>query len=281
MRDPVPLDPHDVPLLRMSVSRDGPGAYDDLLPALGAHAAANADDIGYRERRDELVTAFLPLVRNLARRYASDGNADDIEQVGIIGLIKAIDRYDPELSPRGPLSYLVPSVQGEMKRHLRDRTWSVKVPRGTKELAVAVDRASTALTNELGRSPRVSELATRLEVTVDDVVDALNALDSYQTRSLDVSDPVTGTSLGDRVGSEDDTLGVAEIRGDLRRAIAALPDRERTVLLLRFYGNQTQSEIGQRIGVSQMHVSRLVTTSLALLREHLDGPADLPDAAAG
>ncbi|WP_165922521.1 SigB/SigF/SigG family RNA polymerase sigma factor [Pseudonocardia endophytica] len=265
----------------MSVSRDGPGAYDDLLPALGAHAAANADDIGYRERRDELVTAFLPLVRNLARRYASDGNADDIEQVGIIGLIKAIDRYDPELSPRGPLSYLVPSVQGEMKRHLRDRTWSVKVPRGTKELAVAVDRASTALTNELGRSPRVSELATRLEVTVDDVVDALNALDSYQTRSLDVSDPVTGTSLGDRVGSEDDTLGVAEIRGDLRRAIAALPDRERTVLLLRFYGNQTQSEIGQRIGVSQMHVSRLVTTSLALLREHLDGPADLPDAAAG
>ena len=263
------------------VRRDGPNAYDDLLPDLRAHAAAKPGDPGYRERRDALVEAFLPLVHNLARRFATDGNADDIEQVGIIGLIKAIDRYDPDLAPRGPLSYLVPSVQGEMKRHLRDRTWSVKVPRGIKELAVSVNQASIELTNELGRSPRVSELAARLDSPTDDVVDALNALESYQTRSLDVPDPETGTSLGDRVGTEDDTLGVAEVRSDLRRAIAALPDRERTVLLLRFYGNHTQSEIGQRIGVSQMHVSRLISKSLALLRESVDGEAGVPDAAAG
>lgn len=263
------------------VRRDGPDAYDDLLPDLRAHAAARPGEPGYRERRDALVEAFLPLVRNLARRYASDGNADDIEQVGIIGLIKAIDRYDPDLAPRGPLSYLVPSVQGEMKRHLRDRTWSVKVPRGIKDFSVAVNQASADLANELGRSPRVSELAARLEAPTDDVVDALQALESYRTRSLDVPDPETGTPLGDRVGAEDDTLGVAEIRSDLRRAIAALPDRERTVLLLRFYGNQTQSEIGRRIGVSQMHVSRLISRSLALLRESVDAEAELPDAAAG
>lgn len=263
------------------VRRDGPNAYDDLLPDLRAHAAAQPGDPGYRERRDALVEAFLPLVRNLARRYAIDGNADDIEQVGIIGLIKAIDRYDPDLAPRGPLSYLVPSVQGEMKRHLRDRTWSVKVPRGIKEFAVTVNQVSVELTTELGRSPRVSELAARLEASTDDVVDALQALESYQTRSLDVPDPETGTSLGDRVGGEDDTLGVAEIRSDLRRAIAALPDRERMVLLLRFYGNHTQSEIGQRIGVSQMHVSRLISKSLAVLRERVDADAELPEAVAG
>jgi len=264
-----------------TVRRDGPNAYDDLLPDLRAHAAATPGEPGYRERRDHLVEAFLPLVHNLARRYSIDGNTEDVEQVGIIGLIKAIDRYDPDLAPRGPLSYLVPSIQGEMKRHLRDRTWSIKVPRGIKELAVTVNQASIDLTTELGRSPRVSELAAHLHAPTDDIVDALAALESYRTRSLDVPDPETGTTLGERVGSDDDTLGVAEIRSDLRRAIAALPDRERTVLLLRFYGNHTQSEIGQRIGVSQMHVSRLISKSLALLRQSVDGEVHIPNAAVG
>lgn len=254
--------------------RDGPDAYDDLVPDLRRHAESKPGAPGRDARRDRLITEFLPLVRNLSHRYAGRIPAEDLEQAGVIGLIKAIDRYDPDASTGGPLAYLVPSVRGEILRHLRDHSWSMRVPRALKELSVGVNRATVTLTQRLGRAPRPSELATELGVPVVEVVETLGAMDSHRASSLDETDPDSGFGPADRLGADDPALAVIDHRGDLRRIVSELPERERTILLLRFYGEHTQSQIAERVGVSQMHVSRLLTRTLAELRVRMVADAD-------
>ncbi|MBW0101324.1 SigB/SigF/SigG family RNA polymerase sigma factor [Pseudonocardia sp. KRD291] len=250
--------------------RDGRNGYDDLEPDLRLHAQSRVGDPGREERRDRLIREFLPLVHNLSRRYGVGTHSpEDVEQAGIVGLIKAIDRYDPESARGGPLAYLVPSVRGEMLRYLRDHTWAMRVPRDLKELSVRVRKATDVLTQQLGRAPRPTELAEEIGVPVGEVVDTLAALESYQAHSLDVPFAEDGPSLGDRLGVEDEALDVVEQRGTLRSLINELPERERTILLLRFYGEQTQTRIAEQVGVSQMHVSRLLSRTIEHLRSRM------------
>ncbi|MEU7812675.1 sigma-70 family RNA polymerase sigma factor [Pseudonocardia sp. NPDC049154] len=250
-------------------ARDGPHAYDDLEPLLRKHAGSGPEDPEHDTRREYLITQFLPLVRNIARRYASSATAEDLEQAGVVGLIRAVDNYDPDVTTGGPLAYLVPSIRGSMLRHLRDHTWALRVPRGIKDLTISVNRATIDLTQRLGRAPRPSEIAAELDQPLDDVVEALEALAGHRADSLDEPGSETGFTLADRLGSADSGLDLVDHSGDLRRLVAALPERERTILLLRFYGEHTQTQIAEKVGISQMHVSRLLARTLAHLRAEL------------
>ena len=255
--------------------RDGLHGYDDLQPELDRYAGLDPDDPDREELRERLVREFLPLVHNLSRRFAGPNQPlEDIQQAGALGLIKAIDRYDPARTSGGALGFLVPSVRGEMLRYLRDHTWAMRVPRDLKELSVSVRRAADTLSQRLGRAPRPSEIAAHVGVPVSEVVDTLGALESYRARSLDA--PVTDgeQTVGEQLAAEDDILDLAESRDDLRRAIDRLPARDRKILLLRFYGEQTQSRIAEQVGLSQMHVSRLLARTLQRLRAELSEAAD-------
>jgi RNA polymerase sigma-B factor len=238
--------------------------------AVMAQLAGLAEDDPQRAAlRDELVTMHLPLVHHLARRFRDRGEPhDDLVQVGTIGLIKAVDRFDTE---RGVAfsTYATPTIIGEIKRHFRDKGWSVRVPRRLQELRLAIGRATAELSQSQGRSPTVKELATHLKLSEDEVLEGLDAALSYSTLSLDGSgrDP-SGESrtLVDTLGSDDAGLENVEYRETLRPALASLPDRERQIVLLRFFHNKTQSEIAEQVGVSQMHVSRLLVKALGTLR---------------
>ncbi|MBP2367912.1 sigma-70 family RNA polymerase sigma factor [Pseudonocardia parietis] len=252
--------------------RDGPHGYDDLEPDLRRLAAMQPHDPGRGPLRDRLICEFLPLVRNLSRRYlTATHSAEDIQQAATLGLIKALDRYNPDAATGGPLGYLIPSVRGEILRYLRDHSWALRVPRDLKELGVGINRATITLTQRLGRAPRPSELAEELDTTTADVVEALGALESYRAASLDIPGPDGELTLGERLGADDPDLEAATMRDELRERIDALPPRERRILLLRFFGDRTQSEIAAEIGVSQMHVSRLLSRVVTRLREELGG----------
>ncbi|SFN73762.1 RNA polymerase sigma-B factor [Pseudonocardia ammonioxydans] len=258
-------------------ARDGRHAYDHLTPALERLAAIPSGDAERHELREHVIREFRPLVRNLSRRFAPGGNgAEDVEQAGMLGLVKAVDRYDPAAATGGPLGFLVPSIRGEMKRHLRDRSWSVRVPRDLKELAIRVRNTADTLGQQLGRAPRPSELARELGVSTDEVIDALGALDSHHARSLDAhagagdgSDSGDDTPLGELIGTDDPGLELAAHRAELHTVIGELPERERTILTMRFFGDHTQSQIATQLGISQMHVSRLLSRTLRRLREQL------------
>lgn len=260
-------------------TRDGRHGYDHLVPVLEQLAATSVADADRRALREHVIREFRPLVRNLSRRFAQGGNsAEDIEQAGMLGLVKAIDRYDPAAATGGPLGFLVPSIRGEMKRYLRDRSWAVRVPRDLKDLAVRVRSTADTLGQRLGRAPRPSELARELDVTTDEVIDALGALDSHHARSLDArtgdgsgdgGGDGGGTPLGELIGGEDPGLEVAAHRAELHAVIGALPERERRILMMRFFGDSTQSQIAAQLGISQMHVSRLLSRTLTQLREQL------------
>jgi RNA polymerase sigma-B factor len=255
-----------------NTGRDGRHAYDHLAPDLRRLAALGADDPERGPLRDRLICEFLPVVRNLSGRFRTGNHsAEDIEQAGVLGLIKAIDRYDPDSATGGPLGYLVPSVRGELLRYLRDHSWALRVPRDLKDLSVGVNRATATLTQRLGRAPRPSELAEELDTSTAEVVDTLQALESYRPTSLDTPSPDGETPLAERLGGDDSALETAALRDELRAELDALPARERKILLLRFYGNKTQSEIAAEVGISQMHVSRLLSRTVATLREALDG----------
>ena len=255
--------------------RDGRHGYDHLIPALERLAGTADGEPDRAALRDHVIREFRPLVRNLSRRFAPGGNgAEDVEQAGMLGLVKAVDRYDPQAATGGPLGFLVPSIRGEMKRYLRDRSWSVRVPRDLKELAVRVRSTADTLGQQLGRAPRPSELARELGVDTGDVVDALGALDSHHARSLDAptgdgSEAGDDTPLGELMGGEDPGLELAAHRAELHAVINALPSRERTIVMMRFFGDRTQSQIAMQLGISQMHVSRLLARTLARLREQL------------
>ncbi len=220
--------------------------------------------------RDQLVTMNLPLVEHVARRFRDRGEShDDLVQVGTIGLIKSVDRFD---TGRGVefSTYATPTIVGEIKRHFRDRGWAIRVPRRLQELRMALNRATTDLTHELGRSPTVRELAERIGVSEDEILEGIESAQAYATTSLDGGDDdESGPSLTDSLGFEDDALEGIEYRESLRPLLAALPERERQIIILRFFHNMTQSQIADEVGVSQMHVSRLLTKSLTTLRSGL------------
>jgi RNA polymerase sigma-B factor len=222
---------------------------------------------GDSRAREQLVERFMPLARQLARRYhRGEEPFDDLLQVASLGLLKAIDRFDLE---RGIAfsSYAVPTILGEIKRHFRDRTWAVRVPRDLQELVLRVDGAVSDLGRELHRAPTVPELAERLQASEEDVLEALQAGGAYRATSLETPrGDEEGDTLADSIGSDEDGFAQAEHRATLDRLLTAVGPREREVLRLRFVEDLTQAEIGERIGVSQMQVSRLIRQAVARLR---------------
>jgi RNA polymerase sigma-B factor len=234
--------------------------------------AAMSDDSPMRSRlRDEVICACLPVVRRIATRFHGRGETvDDLVQVATIGLIKSVDRFDVSRETQF-LSYATPTILGEIKRHFRDKGWSVKVSRPMQELSLEINRALPDLTQRLGRTPLIADIAEHLGVPVAEVIGGLDCGQAYSARSLSspVGGPDSGMSLGDLMGGEDPEMESVADRTTLRALLADVPERERQILTLRFFGNLTQSEIAERIGVSQMHVSRLLTRTLKDLRERL------------
>lgn len=225
---------------------------------------------GDQRAREELVERFLPLARNLARRYSGAREPfDDLLQVASLGLVKAIDRFDIN---RGAAfsSFAVPTILGELKRYFRDLGWSVHVPRGAQEQALKVQEAHERLTTKTGRPPTVTELAEYLELTVENILDALETAAAHHSTSLDAPredrDDESG-SLVDAFGDEDHRYQLVEETATISLAARELTPRERRVLALRFAGDMTQTQIAQEIGVSQMQVSRILRRALARLRE--------------
>jgi RNA polymerase sigma-B factor len=220
--------------------------------------------------REAIVERFLPLARQLAARYQRPEEPfDDVYQVACFGLVKAVDRFDVA---RGVAfsSYAVPTIMGEIKRHFRDRTWAVRVPRDLQELALRVDRVVAELTRELGRAPSVDEVARAVDTECEDILEAMQASSAYRATSLETpragGEGEPGDTLGDSVGRVDDGFNRAEQRAVLHALMRSLTPREREVVRLRFEEDLTQAEIGERIGVSQMQVSRVLRQAIARLR---------------
>lgn len=223
--------------------------------------------------RDELVRRYLPFARRLAMRYQSPHEVlDDLIQVANVGLIGAVNRFEPD---RGTsfVGFATPTILGELKRHFRDTGWSVHVPRGTKDLALKVQQAVAALTDRHGRSPEVGQLADYLELSVEQVLEGLESAQAHYTDSLDapVSDAdADAPTLAEHLGGIDDGYDLVDTATVLRGGIGALPYLERTALTLRIAGDLKQSEIAQRMGCSQMQVSRLLRRAAERLRDQLD-----------
>jgi RNA polymerase sigma-B factor len=225
---------------------------------------------GDASARELLVERHLPLVRSLARRYAGRGEAlEDIEQVGAIGLIKAIDRYELDRDV-ALTTYATPNVVGEIKRHFRDKGWAIRVPRALQELNAKMSGTIEALTVKLGRSPTIQEIATQLETTGEQVLEALEAGSAYAPASLS-SGPTEDSELDpmETIGTEDTEFERADERASLEPALASLPEREREILRMRFEDGLTQTQIAERVGISQMHVSRLIRKSIDRMRTQL------------
>ncbi|MFE9093751.1 RNA polymerase sigma factor SigF [Streptomyces sp. NPDC007264] len=224
----------------------------------------------YAELRNQLVRMHLPLVEHLARRFRNRGEPlDDLTQVATIGLIKSVDRFDPDRGVEFS-TYATPTVVGEIKRHFRDKGWAVRVPRRLQELRLALTTATAELSQQHGRSPTVHELAQKLAISEEEVLEGLESANAYSTLSLDVPDTDDESpAVADTLGAEDEALEGVEYRESLKPLLEDLPPREKRILLLRFFGNMTQSQIAQEVGISQMHVSRLLARTLAQLREKL------------
>jgi len=241
-------------------------------PAGGPVSAADSQELferwrrdQNREARDELIARFLPLARKLARRYAQSSEPyDDLVQVASLGLVKAVERFDPA---RGFAftSFAVPTIVGELKRYFRDTGWAIHVDRGAQERARRINEAQQAISARTGRPPRVDELAQYLELSEEEVLDGLQVAEAYGTVSLDA--PLAGEEDATRIGDEDERLGLVDDQTTIFAAAKHLPQREREILFLRFGEDLTQSEIADRVGVSQMQVSRLLRRSLQRLRQ--------------
>jgi RNA polymerase sigma-B factor len=219
--------------------------------------------------RDALVRQYMPLARGLARRYGRSSEPfEDLLQVASLGLLKALDRYDAQ---RGHpfASFAVPTILGEMRRYFRDSGWAVHVPRGAQERALKVRDAQERLANERGRAPTVNQLAEYLEFDIEDVVDALQAIQAYETLSLDAPRPRADgevVAYGDTVGQDDERYELVELDATVAAVLGHIAPRERTILRMRFVDDLTQTEIAERVGISQMQVSRLLRRSLEQLR---------------
>ncbi|WP_308192580.1 RNA polymerase sigma factor SigF [Nocardioides sp. CFH 31398] len=234
-------------------------------------ADEDASEAARQASREALVELHLPLVEHCARRFRNRGEPfEDLVQVGTIGLIKSVDRFD---TGRGVefSTYATPTIIGEIKRYFRDKGWAVRVPRRLQELRMQITSATAELTQSLGRSPTASELAGRLGCSVEEVVEGLESANAYATLSLDASDSSEdgAATMLDSLGVEDAALEHVEVRESLKPLLDDLAPREKKILLLRFFKNMTQTQIAAEIGVSQMHVSRLLNRTLTQLRESL------------
>ncbi len=239
---------------------------------LGTYCDAGSSESARLEARDGLVTLHLPLVEHCARRFRNRGEPfEDLVQVGTIGLIKSIDRFDLDRGVEFS-TYATPTIIGEIKRYFRDKGWAIRVPRRLQELRMQISSTAAELTQSLGRSPTPRELAEVIGCTVDDIVEGIESSNAYSTLSLDAAEDSGdegGVSMLEMMGLDDAELEHIEIRESIKPLLEALPPREKRILLLRFFRNKTQSEIAEEIGVSQMHVSRLLTRTLDQLRASL------------
>jgi RNA polymerase sigma-B factor len=246
-------------------------AEQDRKVAKFAQLAVEMDDRRREELRAELVTEYLSVAEHIARRFSGRGEAyDDLVQVARVGLINAVDRFDPD---RGSdfLSFAVPTIMGEVRRHFRDASWSVRVPRRLKELHLQIGQVSGDLGQRLGRAPTPTEIARALDLSVDEVSEGLQAGNAYYAVSVDKpsGDDGESASLADTLGEVDGGLESVENHEALQPLLRELPARERTIVMLRFFGNMTQTQIAKEVGISQMHVSRLLAQTMQHLREKL------------
>lgn len=236
-------------------------------------AGFEVDSSEFQRHRDKIVERCLPLADHIARRFEGRGEPrDDLVQVARVGLVNAVVRFDVETGSDF-VSFAVPTIMGEVRRHFRDNSWSVKVPRRLKELHLRLGAATADLSQRLGRAPTATELAAELGMDRSEVVEGLVAGSSYNTLSIDSgggSEDDDARAIADTLGDVDAGLDRIEDRESLRPLLEALPERERTVLILRFFESMTQTQIAERVGISQMHVSRLLAKSLARLRDQLE-----------
>lgn len=254
--------------------------YDELAPLFVELARVSEQDPRREELRSKLVTEHMPVAEHIARRFSHRGESqEDLTQVATLGLINAVDRFDPD---RGVdfLSYAVPTIMGEVRRHFRDTGWAVRMPRRLQELHLSVSSAISTLSQELGRAPTPTELAENLGISRNEVYRGLEAGNAYRSASLD--ELLTDTDeipLGDAIGESDSELAEVENREAIRPLLAELDERERRILVMRFFRSMTQTQIAEQIGISQMHVSRLLSRTLAWLRDRIEteAPAEPAD----
>ncbi|WP_338900069.1 SigB/SigF/SigG family RNA polymerase sigma factor [Streptomyces sp. TG1A-60] len=275
----------------VNVSANGPGtsarpaapdrrAHDDAPDTAAAFARlAEMDEGPERDLvRDELVRAWLPMAHRIAGRFRNRGeSAEDLRQVAAMGLVKAVDRYEPE---RGAFeSYAVPTITGEIKRHFRDRMWTLRVPRRVQDLRnkVRVARREISQTSGGGAEPSIAEIAAHTGLTEEEVNAGMEALDSFSALSLDaeMSSGDDGYSLADTLGAPDTAYDIVVDRESVKEGLRRLPERERAILYMRFFEDMTQNRIADRLGISQMHVSRLISRSCARVREEALGRTTL------
>lgn len=259
----VTLTPEAIPTPQQPATPK-PAAREDRRLLLRYHRHGDS------RARDELCERFLPLARQLARRYQRGTESlDDLVQVASVGLVKAIDRFDPDRTTAFS-SYAVPTMVGELKRYFRDFGWSVHVPRGMQERTVAVQATVTRMAKELGRSPSPAEVGSELDLGEEDVLEAMEAALAYDALSLEAPRPggeEPGDAVfGDTIGEEDGRYELVELAATIAPALRDLDERDRRILHMRFIEDMTQSEIAGRIGVSQMHVSRLIRRALGRLQ---------------
>jgi RNA polymerase sigma-B factor len=256
-----------IPQARGRAARDI--ATDELWTLLDSLPAGHPDRL---DARNELVALHMPLVRFLAQRYRNRGEMiDDVIQVGSVGLIKSVDRFD---RTRGVAfsTFATPTILGEIRRHFRDRTWMVRVPRPLQDLKARLSAAREDLSQQLGRSPTIAEIAAFLELTEEQVLDGLEAANAYSAISIEApsdGESSIGLAIEARLGVIDEGLDLVERRQCVAPLLDALPERERRIIFLRFFRDMTQSEIAAELGISQMHVSRLLTRTLAQLQARL------------
>lgn len=247
----------------------------ELFAVLRDEAGSDASHEGAREG---LVHLHLPLVEHCARRFRNRGEPfEDLVQVGTIGLLKSIDRFDLERGVEFS-TYATPTIIGEIKRYFRDKGWAIRVPRRLQELRMQIGSASADLTQSLGRSPTPRELAERIGCTVEEILEGIESSNAYSTLSLDASDNDEdgAATMLDAIGVDDENLEHVEIRESIKPLLDRLDAREKKILLLRFFKNMTQSQIAEEIGVSQMHVSRLLSRTLDQLRTSLEAEPPAP-----
>lgn len=274
--DPIPVVDtgrahSDGPAAPPAAAGAGTTGYEHLAPLFVR--LAETDDPAERSMlRDELVTGYLALAHNIGRRFSNRGQpVEDLVQVATVGLINAVDRFEPG---RGPdfMSFAIPTIMGEVRRYFRDHSWAVRVPRRLKELHLSLTAATAELFQQLGRSPSPSELAAHLGISRDEVFEGLEAANAYSSLSIEAPQGGDGESntVADQLGDEDPELEKIEFHEALAPLIKRLAPRERQILTLRFYGNLTQTQIAAKVGLSQMHVSRLLSRTLKQLRQDLE-----------
>jgi RNA polymerase sigma-B factor len=263
--EPVSPEPVESP---SRAAKESDAAAKALIAALADLPADSPDRPRVRQR---LIEAYLPLAEHLARRFRNRGEPlDDLVQVASLALVKSVDGYDHS---RGAAftSYAIPMILGELKRHFRDKGWNVRVPRRLQELRLDLGKAVSDLAQQLGHSPTVAELAVHCGVSDDEVIEAMESGHAYRALSLHapVAGDDTGTELADMLGGLDPDLENVENRESLRPLLAKLPVREQWIIVMRFFGNMTQSQIAAQLGISQMHVSRLLAHAIGALREDM------------